>query len=500
MHVRELTRLECNTIYQKVLEDNDYETMRWLCLNDLFFLLSIGCRRPDINQEWIFQRCREVEVAPDGYIDLWARWHYKSSIITFGLSIKDILTDPEVTIGIFSHTRPIAKAFLAQIKREFEGNEFLKGLFPEILHKEPQKDSPCWSLDNGITVNRKGNPKEATIEAHGLVDGQPTSRHFSILNYDDVVTLESVSTPEQIEKTTNAWSISLNLGTEKSRRRILGTRYHARDTYQHIIERGAAIPRVHPATDDGTRHGRPVLISAESLEDKFREMGSYVASSQLLLNPLADTAMGFHPDWWEGYDKPGRSMNFYITVDPASKKKKDNDYTVILVIGLADDGNYYLVDGVRDRMNLTERTKALFRLHRKWRPRSVGYEEYGLQADIEHIRYVQEQDKYRFNIVELGGQISKKERVLRLVPIFEQHRFYIPHRLLFITLEGKTDDLSALIRNEYDTFPVSEHDDAMDCLARILDADLGAVFPIIEQRPQQPQEEQKYDPYKLQEA
>jgi hypothetical protein len=47
---------------------------------------------------------------------------------------------------------------------------------------------------------RQSNPKEATVEAHGLVDGQPTGAHFRLRIYDDVVTLESVTTPEQVKK------------------------------------------------------------------------------------------------------------------------------------------------------------------------------------------------------------------------------------------------------------------------------------------------------------
>jgi hypothetical protein len=169
--------------------------LRRLCRTDLFFPLVYGLGRRDADNDWCFARCREVQAEPNGYLDLWARDHYKSSIITFALTIQDVLNDPEVTIGIFSHTRPNAKAFLRQIKQERERNELLKELFPDILWAGPQKDSSKWSEDDGIIVKRKTNPKESTIEAWGS------------------------STASRRESTSGAWSMTTSSPGIASRRR-----------------------------------------------------------------------------------------------------------------------------------------------------------------------------------------------------------------------------------------------------------------------------------------
>lgn len=478
-----MTREDSNVVYDEVLSEGNKPAQRKLCREDLFFLLSRACKRKDVDCDWLYARCREVQSKPDGMLDLWARDHYKSTIITFAKTIQDILVDPESAVGIFSHSRPIAKAFLEQLKRELERNEYLQSLFPEILYAKPQTEAPKWSLDAGIIVKRKTNPKEATVEAWGLVDGQPTSRHFTHLIYDDVVTLESVSTPEQIAKTTRAWENSQNLGSgSRTRKRHIGTRYHINDTYRAILERESATPRIHAATDNGKSppEGKSVFLPDELLSEKRRDQGPYTFACQMLQNPVADKAMSFKAEWLKYYKTLGDTSrwNKYLLIDPASAKKVSSDYTVMMVIGLAPDQNYYLIDALRDRLNLTQRAAKVFELHKTHLPKAVGYERYGMQADIEHIQYEMEHRNYRFNIIELGGQVPKEDRIKKLIPVYEQGRFYMPESLTFVDYEGITREFVRPFReDEYLSFPVCVHDDMIDCKARILDPMLGAEFP-----------------------
>ncbi len=462
----------------------DNEVLAQLGRGDLFFLLTHIMGRVDLVHPWLYGRCREVQASPDGHLDLWAREHGKSSIITFGLTIQDLLRDPELTFGIFSHTRPIAKAFLSQIKRELEGNATLKKLYPEVLYEAPHKDSPCWSLDNGITVKRKSNPKEASIEAWGLVDGQPTSKHYAKLLFDDVVTRESVTNPDQMQKTTEAMELSYNLGARGGSKRCIGTRYHFNDTYKVLMDRGTFKPRIYPATADGTVDGPPVLLTRKDLDEKRRDQGPYTFGCQQLLNPTADETQGFKADWLKYHDGFNRvGMNVYLLFDPAGSKNKRSDYTAGWVIGLGPDRNVYVLDMVRDRLNLTQRCKLVMDWHRKWKPMGVNgvrYEKYGLQADIEHIQEIQRQQNYRFDIVEVGGATPKNDRIKRLIPYHEQGRFYYPRTCYKTDYQGKTEDLMQVyIEQEYKPFPVSIHDDMLDGLARLLDPDeeLALVWP-----------------------
>jgi len=112
-------------------------------------------------------------------------------------------------------------------------------------------------VEKGIVVKRQYNPREGTIEAHGVVETQPVGSHFRLMIFDDLVTPASVSTPDQVKKTTIMHALADNLGARGpdglKRKWHIGTRYHFGDTYQNLLDRKSLKPRIYPATDDGTR-------------------------------------------------------------------------------------------------------------------------------------------------------------------------------------------------------------------------------------------------------
>ncbi len=145
------------------------------------------------------------------------------------------------------------------------------------------------------------------------------------------------------------------------------------------------------------------------------------------------------------------------------------------------DNNYYLLDMVRDRLSLTERGDALFSLHRRWKPMGVGYESYGLMADVEYFNDRMRRENYHFEITKVGGQVPKPDRIKRLVPIYEQGRFYLPETCHKPDYEGKYVDLVHSFKyDEYLAFPVPAHDDMLDMISRVFDIETVWPKPVVE--------------------
>lgn len=518
-------------IYKKILNDPhlDDAVIAAVAEADRYFLLTnvlrVGEQNPRIYHPWVYDRCREVEAEPDNCIDLWAREHWKSTIITFAGSLQEIIRSKgEITIGVFSHNTAHSRdKFVVRIKREMETNPLLYNLWPDIFWEDPKKEAPVWSRDGGLIVQRQGNPPEVTVSGWGLVDGQPTGSHFGLIIYDDVVTEKAVTTPPMILKTTEMWELSTFMTQEQAdgaRPRVwyIGTRYNFADTYGVMLARKVAKPRIYPATDDGTKDGTPVYLSQDQWRDKVQKTSTKILACQMLQNPMAGDEQELKPEWVRRYEIRPETLNVAMLVDPASSKKTESCNSAFIVLGVDAAWNKYLLDGAIHKMNLTERWTMLKYLRNKWIRQpgvqvvQVGYEKYGMQADIEAHQQMMEIEQNQFPIEEVNWPRdrqsgAKDDRIRRLVPDHQNWRFFYPEvlynpvtkefnfeppgtrrqleairrgkphlvaqKILRKDENGKLYNLvERLINNEYLFFPATTAKDGLDAMSRIYDLEI----------------------------
>jgi len=194
--------------YERIFRDvasgvfTEHQALRWLFLNDLWFLVTYGFGVDKAHHPFVVEMARLLESGPStGTLDVWAREHFKSLLITQGETFQYHLKNPDSCTGIFAYVRPAAKAFLRSLKILCEQSELLKWCFPEILWSRPEVEAPKWSEDDGLIFKRLNNArKESTIEAWGLIEGMPTGRHFERRIYDDIETDDIRESPDMLKK------------------------------------------------------------------------------------------------------------------------------------------------------------------------------------------------------------------------------------------------------------------------------------------------------------
>ena len=232
-------------------------------------------------------------------------------------------------------------------------------------------------------------------------------------------------------------------------------------------------------------------LGRSDLDELMLNLTEYHYVGQYLQDPVPLGGGEFKEAWLQLYHsgaiKP-TEMNIVILMDQAGgdemnkRKKKLSDWTVIAVIGLGADNNYYLLDMVRDRLNPTDRVDTLFMMHRKWnqlsgKPPKVGVEQIGMMTDAHYIREKHKQDAYYFSVTEVGGTQIKEERIRWLVPVMQQHRFYIPATLPYVDTQGRKFDLITEMKGEMASFPKARWDDILDTISRLGTVELSLQFP-----------------------
>ena len=465
-------------------EWDEREALRMMCRNDLWFLtyFMLGNRiANDSMNHWV-RMCRMVQYGPkDMVLDLWAREHGKTTLLTENSTIQDLLVNPNETIVIFSYSKEAATVFFRNVKAAFESNETLKDLFRDILWETPPHKGPRWS-ETGITVKRQFSQKECSVEPHGLQDAMPTGRHFGVRRYDDIETLDLANSAADTQKMKDSFDMSVNVGKDNGRCMVTGTYYSHEGVLCYIRDKrmpdGSPMYKMRrvTATDDGTISGKSVYLS-ESRLTILKENRRFFNSQQLLdPSPKHDVKLPYTMINQIRVDQVPSDILKVMVIDPSGaeavrKGGKKSDFWGMWVLGmerrLKDRGffNVYILDGLIARMRYEEARDEAVRLYmRNGLIRVVGIEKTGQSTFDDHFKnalrvkgkHVTKENE-RLRILTAGG-VKKEDRIEgALSSPLHDGTIYMTDK---VGAETK-----AKLREEMDRYGASIHDDGLDALA-----------------------------------
>lgn len=448
--------------------------------HSLWFLIYFGLRVSIANNEHWVKACLDVQNGPKSHtLDLWAREHGKTTIITQGETIRQILNNPEETIGIFSYSRPAALSIMRGIKSVLENSALLKACFPEILYQDPRNEADKWSETDGLIVKRKGFFKEATLEGWGLVEGMPVGKHFSGRIYDDVETADLVNSPDVMAKLKDSFDMSQNLGTIHGWHKVIGTTYHHEgllNTLRHRATQDGKLvyeTRIKTATVDGSPNGASAYLPEERLAEL--RINRQMFYSQQLLDPTPQGTQKLDASLLVECSPAELPKNMFkfMTVDPAGERRSDKrqgDSWALIVCGvepLRDDvgaSRVFVLDMMVEPMTEAEALDNVVRMFtRHGLIRQLGVEKVGISTAEVHIaKHLHARG--RSISIDNGGLV-----VLRPGGRSKQQR--IEAALQWPLLHGKLHLCTSVpaayrerLKLEMQKFPYW-HDDALDALA-----------------------------------
>jgi predicted phage terminase large subunit-like protein len=377
--------------------------------------------------------------------------------------------DPTKQIICASYGQDLADKH-ARDSRTIMMSSFYKRLFPGT-RLSPQK----LSVNDFMTT-------EQGFRMATSVGGVITGRGGNVLIIDDPSKPEDALS-ETRRTGVNDWYDNTFLSRLNSKEDgiiiIVMQRQHQDDLIGHVLERGEewdvlsfpAIAEVDERHVVNTVFGPFVYTrTAGEVLDPKREslkkllelkqlIGSYTFSSQYQQNPTPVGGAMVLTDWLKYYDPSGSLPRFSTTLqswDTANKSGELNDYSVCTTWGLYN-GNYYLLDVVRLRLNYPELKRKVIEHIHKYNPRIVLIEDKASGTQL--IQDLKTDGQYRVKPYPPPPQTDKVMRLHAQTAKFESGLVHLPNSAPW---------LAEYVR-ELTTFPGAKFDDQVDSTTQALD-------------------------------
>lgn len=320
----------------------------------------------------------------------------KSTIFTLSYPIWAILGSLEKKfIVILAQTQQQAKLYIANIKRELEGNQLLRNDMGPFYEREEE-----WSA--GTLVFPEHQARITALSTEMSIRGQRHGSHRpDLIICDDLEDLSSVKTHESRVRTHN-WLMGdvIPAGDKQTKIVVIGNMLHEESLLMHLkreIENKSrdGVFRSFPFfRDDGTPAWQGKFCTTEDVSTLQRMVGDDGAwCREFLLQIISDAEQVVHPDWiqtYEGNAPPASHRQYSMTgvgIDLAISLKDTADFTAMVCARVVGGIMYILPNPTNERLSFPdtiERIKALYNAlgsneRRHVYVENVGYQEAAVQ-------------------------------------------------------------------------------------------------------------------------
>jgi len=203
----------------------------------------------------------------------------------------------------------------------------------------------------------------------------------------------------------------------------------------------------------------PQRESRVSLENTRQYIGTYNFMCQYQQNPIPIGGAMVEPDWFKYYQNTAPLPKFAFILqswDTANKSGELNDYSVCTTWGVFN-GDYYLLDVYRQRVNFPELKRAVKDQVAKFRSNEIVIEDKASGTQL--IQDLKLEGAYNIKPYAPPPSTDKIMRLHAQTAIFESGRVILPNEAPWLT---------EYVR-ELTSFPGSKYDDQVDSTTQALD-------------------------------
>lgn len=210
-----------------------------------------------------------------------------------------------------------------------------------------------------------------------------------------------------------------------------------------------------PVLDDEENPLWPQKHDKEKLF-QMRASNSYVFSSQYMQRPSPKGGDIIKGAWFKRYSVLPKLKRLAIFSDTAQKTKEHNDYSVLLVAGLGDDGNLYILDVVRGKWEAPELEQKMRDVWAKYKPmmaQAVFIEDKSSGTSL--IQNIQRKQHFPVKAVQVDK--DKYTRVMGILGFIESGFIHLPENAEWLL--DFIDECEKFTAND-----AHKHDDQVDSL------------------------------------